>query len=136
MVGFRALNHMTCPSNTRGNMQHSHAHGAFLVLSSHGLHLSLLLFFLDCTLPSLPRGVLRSCGTFRFFSIVFFLTAWACLLLGILLSRHLGLGGDFSVVPQEGLPELLGIRMLLPVFLRRAHCSLRLARRLIGFNTW
>jgi hypothetical protein len=65
-----------------------------------------------------------------------FLTTWACLLLGFFLSRHLGLGGSFSVVPQEGLPELLGIRMLPPVFLRRAHCSLRLARRLIGFNTW
>ncbi len=58
------------------------------------------------------------------------------LLNGFFLSRHLGLGGSFSVVPQEGLPEPLGVQMLSPFFLLRAHCSLRLARRLIGFNTW
>ena len=60
-------------------------------------------------LHSAQRGVLRSCGTFCFFSILFFLTAWACLLLGFFLSCHLGFGGSFSVAPQEGLPELLGI---------------------------
>ncbi len=36
--------------------------------------------------------------------------------------------------PQEGLPELLGVQMLSPLFLLRAHCSLPLARRLISLN--
>ena len=124
MVGLRALDHMARPSDARGDMQHSYAHGVFLLLGPHG---SLLSQSLPCPLsfPSLapPGATFYSRRTFSLFFILLCLTTWACLLLGFFLSRHLGLGGSFTVAPQEGLTELLGIRMLSPVFLRRAHCS-------------
>jgi hypothetical protein len=70
----------------------------------------LLLHAMGCSLPAPLGGVLRSSGTFSFFSVLLCLAARTCLLLGFFLPCHLGLFGSSLPFLRKGLPESLRIQ--------------------------